>query len=584
MYLSFYELDKKPFQISVDPLFLWMSEKHKEALAMFKYGIMDNRGFIMLTGDVGTGKTTLVNALVNSLGQDVIIANITNPGFKRIEFLNQLSDAFGFGKIYTGKGLFLLDLKLFLEKCNRNGKQVLLIIDEAQRLSSALLEEVRLLSNIEYQNVKLLNIFFVGQSELNGILGWYKNRALRQRMTLRYHIEPLSENEIGQFIEYRLKVAGTDKKIFTPKAVREIHAFSNGYPRLINILCDHAMLTGYVANKKTIDAPEIQECAMDLELPVVMESVLPEKGKNTTGINSKTKGTDDRKTISQLYPIIAGVLLLILLVSFFYFPLRAGAYFSDIFHYWIDQAAGPKPAVSNHTTVPSTPRETFKVEKNNSGIQEGKEVIPQSNSTAGFSENVEPRKPEPREDWGMESLGGLTTGQPDDLKTGRAGEAQTEVEEARTFGEEDQDHPSDIEIAGQASQRPDSSTTQQFDVAASPLTMPSFEKHYILTFEFDSNDLTSGSYDRLDKTAAIMADHPEISLTVKGYTDNMGDNTYNVMLSKIRADKVKKYLVTKGVEPDKISTIGKGAEDPIEDNSSYEGRRANRRVEIELNF
>jgi type II secretory pathway predicted ATPase ExeA len=363
MYLSHYKLNKKPFQISVDPNFLWMGEMHKEALAMLKYGILDNRGFIMLTGDVGTGKTTLVNALISSLGQDVIIANITNPGLKRIEFLNHLARSFGFGDNYKGKGQFLSDFQPFLEKCYENGNQVLLVIDEAQRISKDMFEEIRLLSNIEYQNVKLLNIFFVGQDELNDILGKYENRALRQRMTLQYHLKPLTEKEIEKFIQHRLKIAGTDENIFTKSAIHEIFSFSKGYPRLINIICDHAMLAGYVASRKSINAHDIKDCAEELRLPKKPD-LHPQKGQNV-------QSTISIGSFYRYSPYIAGLLIFIFLIVLIYFPLRSGFSLFDVLSYWTEQINITRLSISKQTISSQTPQTTFKVKGEDNNIQGG---------------------------------------------------------------------------------------------------------------------------------------------------------------------------------------------------------------------
>ena len=167
MYLSYYNLHTKPFQISTDPKFLWLGEKHKEALAALKYGIIDNKGFVLLTGDVGTGKTTLIHALINMLGEDVIVANISDPGLNIMDLYAFIAHAFGLNGKFRTKAEFLFCLKDFLDTSYKNGKIVLLIIDEAQRLRDDLLEEIRLISNIEKQDTKLINIFFVGQPEFN---------------------------------------------------------------------------------------------------------------------------------------------------------------------------------------------------------------------------------------------------------------------------------------------------------------------------------------------------------------------------------------------------------------------------------
>ena len=266
MYLSFYGLQKKPFQVSSDPSFLWLGEKHNEALATLKYANFGNQGFILLTGDVGTGKTTLINALINSLGEEVIVAKVPDPGMEIIDFMNYISHAFGIKKKFSSKDGFLIHFDHFLNSAHVAGKKILLIIDEAQRLSPALLEEIRQLSNIETQETKLLSIFFVGQSEFRDVLLEYKNRALRQRITLNYVIEPLDVHETGEFIRHRLKIAGAEGEIFSPDAIRNVYEFSGGFPRRINIICDHSLLLGFGEDAKTITGNIVKECAKDLLL------------------------------------------------------------------------------------------------------------------------------------------------------------------------------------------------------------------------------------------------------------------------------------------------------------------------------
>lgn len=266
MYKSFYNLSAKPFQISTNPKFFWLGEKHREALATLKYGVLDNKGFLLITGDVGTGKTTLINALTNSFGPKVIYATISDPGLENLDFFRYIAHVFRFEKKIENKGDFLILFGRFLLNAYRNKKTVVLIIDEAQLLSQEMLEQIRLLSNIEKQQRKLINIFFVGQSEFNDILLEYKNRALRQRITINYNIVPLILSETSDYIKYRLKMAGSGKMIFNPGAIKQIYAFSKGYPRLINIICDHALLTGYVKDARIIDAGIIKECAKELNI------------------------------------------------------------------------------------------------------------------------------------------------------------------------------------------------------------------------------------------------------------------------------------------------------------------------------
>jgi general secretion pathway protein A len=268
MYQSFYNLKIKPFQITTDPKFLWLGEKHKEALATLKYGILENKGFLLLTGDVGTGKTVLIHGLMKIIDVSAIVAAVPDPGLSSIDFFNFLSEEFKMNRRFESKGAFLIHLKHFLYNASSADKKVLLIIDEAQRLNHELIEQIRLLSNIEMDNRKLINIFFVGQSEFNKMLSEERHKAVRQRISVSYHIDPLTEQETRHYINHRLNIAGCKKELFKPEALRRIYAFSRGYPRLINIICDHALLTGYSGGKKVIDASVIRECEKELKIPI----------------------------------------------------------------------------------------------------------------------------------------------------------------------------------------------------------------------------------------------------------------------------------------------------------------------------
>jgi general secretion pathway protein A len=256
-----------PFQISPDPRFLWLGQKHKEALAVLKYGVLNNQGFLLLTGDVGIGKTTLINALVNSLGPETLFINVTDPRLDKLDFFRLVAHSFGLEPKLTTKFDFLISFQNFLHRAYDSKKNVLLIIDEAQKLSLDSLEEIRLLSNLERQESKLLNVFFIGQKEFNDTLVRPECRALRQRITIVHHIEALNEKETLEYVKYRLSVAGTQRQIFTDKALKKIHAFSRGYPRLINIICDRALLDGYSMDLQTIDHKIIHESARELSLP-----------------------------------------------------------------------------------------------------------------------------------------------------------------------------------------------------------------------------------------------------------------------------------------------------------------------------
>jgi len=301
MYLSHYNLVEKPFQITTDPKFLWLGEKHQEALAVLKHGVLHSKGFVLLTGDMGTGKTTLINALQRDLDSNILVATVADPNLETLEFFSFLQTAFEIEAEFTEKVDFLTNFTDFLNNAYANDKKVLLIIDEAQKLSTELLEEIRVLSDIEKENTKLLNIVFVGQNEFAKTLE--ESKALRQRIAITYQIDPLTESETAQYIKYQLKVAGTEEGIFTGKAIRGIYAFSRGNPRLINIICDHALLTGYVRSLKTINPAIVKECSQELTIPGEIRTDHLQAQPFT--------GKRQRKPLRRLAPYAACLLLII---------------------------------------------------------------------------------------------------------------------------------------------------------------------------------------------------------------------------------------------------------------------------------
>jgi len=318
MYQTYYNLNAMPFQITTDPRFLWLGEKHSEALATLKYGIQENKGFLLLTGDVGTGKTALINRLESMIKAAAIVAKIPDPSLDSLDFFNVLAFEFKMKQKFDSKGEFLIQLKHFLYKAYANKKRVLLIIDEAQRLNHELLEQIRLLSNIELNNRKLINIFFVGQPEFGTMLMEDRNRAVRQRITVSYHIQPLTESESGEYIKHRLKVAGATGQIFSNDAIREIFSFAKGYPRLINIICDHALLTGYVSGLKSIDRKVIQECRRELQIPLVVDGGM-KNDRGTPEPNPVIKPAPASDKLFRLTTIgISAAVIMLLVLGLYY--------------------------------------------------------------------------------------------------------------------------------------------------------------------------------------------------------------------------------------------------------------------------
>ncbi len=267
MYETFYSLKQKPFSITSNPSFLYLSPKHKEALAHLQYGIRERVGFIEITGEVGTGKTTICRALLNQLDDRVKTAFIFNSNLTGKQLMETILEDLGIAPLKKGPGGLFSELNRFLIEQLALGNNVVLIIDEAQNLSKKMLEQVRMLSNLEADNQKLLQIVLVGQPELREKLKSPDLRQLRQRIAVRCHIEALSFDDLGNYIAHRLRLAGANGSgpAFSDEAMQEIFRYSGGIPRLINVLCDKTLLMGYVRDQRSIDADIVRSCINEIE-------------------------------------------------------------------------------------------------------------------------------------------------------------------------------------------------------------------------------------------------------------------------------------------------------------------------------
>jgi general secretion pathway protein A len=266
MYLQFYGLREAPFSPTPDPKFLFQSTRHREALAQLLYGVRERKGFIVLTGEIGTGKTTLLRTLLARLDRDTHVAYIHNSALQIEGLLEYMLQDWGVKSTATSHAQRLFELNEFLIDQHRQGLSPVLVIDEAQNLSLATLEAVRLLSNFETTTQKLMQILLVGQLELRAKLGTPELRQLKQRIGLRCHIGPLSPEETRLYIRHRLRIAGAaDGGIFTDAAIQRITEYSQGTPRVINIVCDHCLLSGFADSKRRIDTGVVDETVDYLE-------------------------------------------------------------------------------------------------------------------------------------------------------------------------------------------------------------------------------------------------------------------------------------------------------------------------------
>lgn len=569
--------------MSTNPNFLWLGEKQKEALATLKYAIMENKGVLALTGDIGTGKTTLINALIKDLEEDKVAATIYDPDLEVLEFFNAVAAEFNMGRTFESKGEFILHFKQLLKKAFKRGQKVLLIIDEAQGADTELLEQIRLLSNLEEDNIRLINIFFVGQNEFIDIISDKQNRALRQRININYHLVPLKESEVKEYILHRLNVAGLKENIFSDNSISEIFYFSNGYPRLINIICDHALLTGCVKEVKTIDGEIIKECANGLfltrgnndyyknDLKTTQEAIpaiekeptitpseytnrsnLPEERIDYLHDNPKTIERIIHEFVEELtlkstgkkFGYLAGVMLLLIMLGFLYYPGNLGGHIDNIKNYF-----KPAPNVKEKIASVNIPQNTTLKQKINLAVQgSNKYDDTQFQSTDLSAESYHPPIVEKENVIGPQKIDGIK-----------------DLPPAEDFNQEK--HPDKIYKSQEVPEH-EFITTQK----------------YIINFGYNSYDLSDKNLQTLERITKLLVQHPKADIIVKGHTDSYGNYKYNKKLSKLRANFVKSYFVDQGINSSGIKTFGMGQKNPIGSNKTLEGRRRNRRVEIELNI
>lgn len=271
MYKKFYGLRDNPFNVNPDPRYWFLTDSAQEALACLTYGIQRRRGFILLTGEVGTGKTTLLNKLLGWLRQyRVATSYIFNPGLDAEQFLDYVVADFGLSCESRQKGRMLQSLNRWLLERYRMRGTAVLIVDEAQNLSSEVLEEIRLLTNLETSTEKLLQIVLSGQSELEAKLNRPELRQLRQRITLRCKTSPLTLDETRQYVLTRLRIAGSNgQAIFAPEGIEAAYIYSRGVPRVINLLCEHGLIGGFAKQQKPIQAELIHEAAREFQLDTI---------------------------------------------------------------------------------------------------------------------------------------------------------------------------------------------------------------------------------------------------------------------------------------------------------------------------
>jgi general secretion pathway protein A len=308
MYKKFFGLKENPFNVNPDPRYLFLTRNTQEALACLTYGIETRKGFILLTGEVGTGKTTLVNKLLEWLHKErVSTAFVFNPRLSVSQFFDFMMADFGIPCESRQKGQMLMKLNQWLLERYQAGERAVLIVDEAQNLSPQMLEEIRLLTNLETSTEKLLQIVLAGQPELEQKLNQPQLRQLRQRITLRAKTRQLTLDETSGYIQERLRIGGAENlNLFSPEAVTAIHHFARGIPRVTNLLCEHALVSSFVDQKNPVPPEIVEEVARDFELDVVDPMAQPAEPSHDVAHASPNNG-NQAQLIESLMTALNGL-------------------------------------------------------------------------------------------------------------------------------------------------------------------------------------------------------------------------------------------------------------------------------------
>jgi general secretion pathway protein A len=583
MYLDYYELKEQPFSISPDPKFIWFSQKHAEAYSKLKYGVTEDKGLLILTGEVGTGKTLLIKYLEKNIPIPTIMVTVPDPDMKILEFYNYLAEEIQIEAKIRNRGDFLMHFKDFLHKAYGTQHKVLLILDEAQRINFKLLEQIRLLSNFEISKQKLLNIFLVGQNEFSEMLKADRCKAVNQRIIFKYHLEPFNAEETSLYIAHRLQVAGTEKAIFRPDAIDEIYAFSAGCPRSINILCDNALFYGWRSGMQFLDADTIRSRAEVLKLekqalqekeepPIIEkkpEDILPLSNEHTEEeyMAEETKAVVLHDHIeSKARPSAVKKIKYVALIVFVLFGGYTTFYLFNSgtksnLQYTIEDIAPRQKFSSAEKEKSSAENIRTSEDENLNKTLIGTKVVSQFENKEPQSEN-------------------------DQFITKKAGETGQKKIEKRNQ-QEDFSSVLDSGRSGVKEVPTELSSIKKFEPhgTTDALNQQVVEKGRILIqFTHDSYELSESSLEMMDIILNFASFNPNMELVIEGFSDSFGNYWYNKKLSQLRADAVKNYFIEHGLSPLRIESKGRGSDNPIGDNQSFEGRRRNRRVEIRFAF
>lgn len=549
MYSNFFGFSEKPFEATPDPRFLYLTEGLRETLATLVYGINERRGFIIIIGEPGTGKTTLLNAAADQFDENIKVAFIFNTSLAFKDMLHMVLVDLNLAKTEENltKRNAIQRLNDFALKQNESSGNIALIIDEAQNLNRNSLENLRLLSNLQTRNHKLIQIVLAGQPELDITLQKRELRQLVQRIGLRRHTTPLNEKDAYEYIQHRLKVAKYEgPQLFGNRAKKLIWSYSQGIPRTINFLCDNSLLAGYALERKRIDSAIVEEAIQDLS------------GKSFEEPFENSVSTEQDYHIFQMESCEDNI----------YQPTIAQE----------DQPNANLRETPKRYIISENMRELFspngkrfnKLEKTNIGVGRVKQVE---------SESVVATKKQLRRGvpifialiamlliivgirfFKLDDRDSVTAYQND--RVPKLDTEKADTEKAPSLPDRD------LSLVKTDTERP------------SPLSFP--DDHLVIYFNHNSFEISDASLGIFNRLAKLLINKHETKILITGYTDSTGPKSYNKAISKRRAETVKNYLINKGVNLSKITAVGLGSQDFIASNETENGRRLNRRVEIEL--
>ncbi len=623
MYTSFYQLHKKPFERNSDPSFLWLGKNHEEAFSILQYGIRHNNGLLFLTGGAGTGKTFLVKAFMQTLERaaegfgDVEYAVIEDPRLERIDFYNAIARGFGLKAVFTSKVEFLLQFSQFLHEVVGRNKKVLLLVDECHLLSQEMLEELRLLSNIEKSGTKLINIFFVGHPEFDEMLLQQKNRALRQRLTLSVELKPLTVGETDSYIRHQLKIAGTEKPLLAAEAVQAVHRFSQGIPLYINAICDQVLENGSIQGMHTIESKLVEKSIQEMDLPEgsllepiplyseahndklrfgeifksePLQLAFLSKWLKSDFLIKKFRRFINLKEGLGIKPLVglAGFLVLVTL-GIFYFsaPHSLENELRD------PVKIGDGPDISEGTKMAEDAAEKVEGAENKKApndpndpdesiapiVKNEFESVSPSIASAPEEDDIENITEKPVETG--PSSQNITVGYDGEQKKEVLGAEETKKEPAPADGIDQSEPipPAESERVVKIEKAVVKKILDQQDVDGE---LPMEPRKIILDVRSGSASLTGDGLRTLLNFIERLEQYPHARLLVKGFVSSKSNTPENIKISKERALNVQKFLQEKGIDAERIEVVGMGNQDPIASNDTAEGRSKNRRVEVSI--